>query len=61
MTRYDLCFLEITLAVTMNSRMARMEAGRQGAFMIVEERDGASVDRSSIGHRGKRVDLGCGL
>lgn len=49
-TRYDLCFLEITLAVTLNSRVARMEAGRQGAFTIVEERDGASVDRSSIGH-----------
>lgn len=50
MTRYDLCFLEITLAMTLNSRTARMEAGRQGAFTIVEERDGASVDRSSIGH-----------
>lgn len=50
MTRYDLCFLEVTLAVTLNSRMARTEAGRQGAFTIVEERDGASADRSSIGH-----------
>lgn len=27
MTRYDLCFQEIPLAVTMNSRMARLEAG----------------------------------
>lgn len=50
MTRYDLCFLEVTLAVTLNSRTARTEAGRQGAFTIVEERDGASADRSSIGH-----------
>lgn len=33
-TRYDLCFQTITLTVTMNSRMVRLETR---SFTIVEE------------------------
>lgn len=57
MITYDLYFQKVTLAATINSRMAKVGVGRPEAFTMLEEQAGGSLDRSNSEHGNKRMHL----
>lgn len=55
--RYNSYFQKVTLAATTKSRKTSLETGRPEAFMMLQEQDGGSLDRSNSGHGSKTIDL----